>query len=106
MTARAEIVQALHVAQYIISFSSSAADDNLRFQRMFPDSAIARSFSQSYGIADFLKEELIYDVKCIHFTFMFDETTTQKIDKQMMVTSGICLQVMDKLQTFIEGHFS
>ena len=40
------------------------------------------SYVLQYGIADFFKEELIYDVKCVPCTFMFDETTTQKIDKQ------------------------
>ena len=83
---KAEILQALHIAQYNISFSSTA-DDNDRFKRMSPDSVMARSYRESYtkvsymlkyGIADYLKEQLIYDAKGVPFTFMFDETTTHK----------------------------
>ena len=87
---RAEILQALHVAQYNISFSSAVEHSRL-FQSMFPDSAIAASYSQSYskiaymlkyGIADYLKNELLFDVKNVPYTFKFDETTTVQTKKQ------------------------
>ena len=87
---KAEVLQALHVAQYNISFSSSADHSSL-FKLMFPDSAIAACYRQSYskiayilkyGIADYLKEALLYDVKSVPFTFKFDETTTVQTKKQ------------------------
>lgn len=86
----AEVLQALHVTQYNISFSS-AADHSSLFQAMFPDSAIAAAYKQSYtkisyilkfGIADYLKKQLIYDVKGVPYTFKFDETTTIQTKKQ------------------------
>ena len=42
---KAEILQALHFAENTYSFSSAATDSE-RFQIMFPDSQVAKSFSQ------------------------------------------------------------
>ena len=58
---------------------------------MFPDSEIAKKYEQGdtkikyniqFGIAPYLKEKLIYDVKNKPFTFKFDETTTRQVKKQ------------------------
>ena len=35
-----------------------------------------------YGIADYLKKELLFDVKSVPYTFKFDETTTVQTKKQ------------------------
>ena len=58
---------------------------------MFPDSAIAACYKQSYskiaymlkyGIADFLNKDLLFDVRGVPYTFKFDETTTIQTKKQ------------------------
>ena len=64
------------------------------FKRMFPDSAIANSFTMSRqkasyniqdGIGPLLKENIVKDVSdsSACFTLMFDETTTLQEQKQM-----------------------
>ena len=87
---KAEILQALHIVNKNLSFAS-AKEDSLRFQTMFPDSAIARSYSMAdtkaqyvikFGIADYLKKKLIYDVKNTPFSFLFDESTNNQVKKQ------------------------
>ena len=86
----AEILQALHVVECNHSFASSNGDSE-RFQIMFPDSNIAKSYSQAetktkyiiqYGIYPYVKDELIKDVNGCPITFRFDETTTSQIKKQ------------------------
>jgi len=86
----AEILQCLHFAEYNYSFAS-AKSNGKRFRLMFPDSEIAKKYDQAetkikyniqFGIAPFLKEKLIYDVKNKPFTFKFDETTTKQVKKQ------------------------
>ena len=81
---KAEVLQALHVAQYNISFASAVHHSSL-FKLVFPDSAIAACYNQSYskivcmlkyGIADFFKKELLFDVRGVPYTFRFDETAT------------------------------
>ena len=58
---------------------------------MFPGSEIAKNkpavrskikYSIQYGIAPYLKQKLIYDVKDKPFTFKFDETTNRNVSKQ------------------------
>lgn len=87
---KAEILQAMHFASSNYSFAS-ASDDGERFQMMFPDSQIARTYRQSetklkyniqYGIAPFIRKQLIYDINKCPFTFKFDETTTSQVKKQ------------------------
>ena len=87
---KSEILQALHYAESNYSFAS-AATDSARFKIMFPDSQIAKSYSQgktkmayniNYGIAPYLKEKLIYDVRNTPFCFKLDETTNQQVQKQ------------------------
>ena len=81
---KAEVLQALHVAQYNVLFAIAVYHSSL-FKLMFPDSAIAACYKQSYsktaymlkyGIADFLKKELLFDVRGVPYTCKFDETTT------------------------------
>ena len=87
---KAEILQALHFTENNYSFFSAATDSE-RFQIMFPDSQIAKSFSQgktnisynvNYGITPYLKKKLIYDVRNIPFCFKFDKTTNQQVKMQ------------------------
>ena len=87
---RAEIYRALQVAHHNYSFNSTAGDSQL-FKLMFPNDPIAKLYSQAdskvkynlqFGIAPHCKEALIFDVKRTPFTFKFDETTNQNVDKQ------------------------
>ena len=90
----AEILQALHFADCNYSFAKTDAD---RFREMFPDSMIAKSYQQStkvkyiiqYGIAPYVKEKLIYDIRNKPFTFKFDETTNRKSSCSIMVIFNI-----------------
>ena len=86
----AEILQALQFADCNYSFASAKTDAD-RFRKMFPDSMIAKCYQQSatkvkyaiqYGIAPYVKEKLIYDVRNKPFTFKFDETTNREVKKQ------------------------
>ena len=85
----AEILQAVHMVDYNQSFSS-ASPDNERFKKMFPDSEIARAYKQGetkvmysikFGIAPFLKQQMMNRLKGVPFTFKFDETTTCQVKK-------------------------
>ena len=58
---------------------------------MFPDSEIAKSYRQSstkiayviqHGIAPYLFDSIIANIKDKPFSFMFDETTTSQVKKQ------------------------
>ena len=40
------------------------------------------AYNINYGIAPYLKEKLIYDVRNIPFCFKFDETTNQQVQQQ------------------------
>ena len=62
-----------------------------KFRRMFPDSKIAEAYQQGetkikyviqFGIAPYIKNELLNDFKNQPFTFKFDETTTSQVKKQ------------------------
>lgn len=86
----AEILQALNIVDTNQSFSSSNGDSE-RFRRMFPDSQIAAKYSQEetkskyviqFGLAPYVKEELINEVKKTPYSFKFDESTTSQVKKQ------------------------
>ena len=88
---KVEIIQALKTVASNYSFSS-ADRDNKRFQFMFPDSKIAQSYKQSstkikyviqYGMAPYVVELLLKGFENKSFTFIFDETTTSQIRKQL-----------------------
>ena len=70
---------------------SSVNDDSNRLRKMFPDSQIAVKYSQEetkskyvvqFGLAPFVKDELITDVQKTPYSFKFDETTTSQMKKQ------------------------
>lgn len=86
----AEILQVLNIVQTNGSFRS-ANGDNKRFQRMFPDSKIAKSYEQQeskvkyvlqYGIVPYIKKVLFEEVNHQTFCFKFDESTTSQVKKQ------------------------
>ena len=87
--AKAEILQALHMVNKNFSFASSK-EDSERFRAMFPDLMIAKSYSMAdtksqyvikFGIADYLAKKLIYDVNCVAFSFLFDESRNNQVKK-------------------------
>ena len=87
---KAEILQALKTVESNYSFSC-ADGDNERFVLMFRDSEIAKSYRQSstkiayviqHGIAPYLFDSIIVNIKDKRFSFMFDETTTSQVKKQ------------------------
>ena len=70
----AEIWQALNMVDKNCSFSSANGDSD-RFKKMFPNSQIVAKYSQEetkpkyvvqFGLAPFVKDELITDVQKIH----------------------------------------
>ena len=87
---QAEVLQALHVVAANQSFASTDGDSS-RFSRMFPNSKIAQRYSQHadktryvivYGVAPYVKDMLIADLKDTFFCYKFDETTTSQVKKQ------------------------
>ena len=87
---KAETLQALDYVSSNYSFVS-AKNDSEKFRRMFPDSKIAEAYQQGetkikyviqFGIAPYIKNELLNDFKNQPFTFKFGETTTSQVKKQ------------------------
>ena len=87
---KAETLQALDYVSSNYSFAS-AKNDSEKFRRMFPDSKIAEAYQQGetkikyviqFGIAPYIKNELLNNFKNQPFTFKFDETTTSQVKKQ------------------------
>ena len=88
--ATAEIYQARQVVAANYSFASTNSDSE-RVKLMFPNSPVASHYSMTetkvkyiiqFGIADYCKEELVYDIKECPFTFKFDETRNRMVKKQ------------------------
>ena len=86
----AEILQALNMVDKNHSSSSVNGDSN-RFKKIFPDSQIAAKYSQEetkpryvvqFGLAPFVKDELITDVEKTPYSFKLDETTNSQVKKQ------------------------
>ena len=86
----AEILQAVKTVGSNFSFASASGDGD-SFRQMFPDSKIAKGFSQNetkmmcvtkYGLSPYSKESLKNDFYSKAFCFKFDETTTNQIKKQ------------------------
>ena len=86
----AEILQALNMVDKNHSFSSVNGDSN-RFKKIFPDSQIAAKYSQEetksryvvqFGLAPFVKDELITDVEKTPYSFKLDETTNSQVKKE------------------------
>ena len=87
---KAETIQALDFIQSNYSFAS-AANDSEKFRIRFPDSEIAKSYSQGetkvkyviqFGIAPYIKQLKLDDIKGKSFSFLFDEANTQQVKKQ------------------------
>ena len=66
---------------------------------MFPDSEIAKSHSQGetkvkyiiqFGIAPYIKQLILDDIKGKPFSFLFDETTTQQVKSSFMLIYNTC----------------
>ena len=86
----AEILQALNMVDKNHSFSSANGDSD-RFKKMFPDSQITAKYSQAetkskyvvqFGLAQFVKDELITDVQKTPYFFKFNKTTNSQVKKQ------------------------
>ena len=87
---KVETIQALDFIQSNYSFAS-AANDSEEFWIMFPDSKIAKSYSQGetkvkyviqFGIALYIKELILDHIKGKPFSLLLDKTTTQQVKKQ------------------------
>ena len=87
---KAETLNALHYVQHNYSYAS-ASNQSLLYKEMFPDSAIAQSFTCGsskmayiikFGLALYFEEKIKEDIKGAPFTFKFDETTTRQVVKQ------------------------
>ena len=85
----AEIFQALKCGESNLSFASSNGG-NQQFKVMFPDSKIAQNYSQHkvmvkcnilFGMAPYVKEILIKDLKGQRFSFKFDKTPNRQVKK-------------------------
>ena len=90
LVTKAEVLQSLKHFFSNHSFAS-AIDDSEQFKLMFPGFKIARSYKQGesklrysiqYGIAPYIKEQLLQDLRSSRFSFPFDESTTYEIKKQ------------------------
>lgn len=88
---RAEILWALKCVKANFSFKSNNENNEL-FMTMFPDSVIAQSYKMSetkckyliqFGIYPYILEEFKEDIKKSPFSFLFDETTTVQVKKQL-----------------------
>ena len=86
---KAEIWQVLKTVGSNFSFASPSGDGD-RFWQMFPDSKIAKGFSQNetkmyvikLGLTAYFKESLKNDFYCKAFCFKLEETTTNQTKKQ------------------------
>ena len=84
------------------SFATAKGDSD-RFKLMFPDSTIAKGYCQcdsefqcseviKYGIAYHLKKQLIYDVKNVPYSFVFDETINSQVKKAILWVCDLLVQ--------------
>lgn len=86
--AKAETIWALKCVKANFSFASN--NENV-FKLMFTDSKIAANYNMcetkakyvvQFGIAPYVQNVLVTDMKNQAFTFKFDETTTNQVKKQ------------------------
>ena len=82
---KAETLNALHYVEANYS-DSSATKQSLLYKKIFPDSSVAQSFTPpaskmayivKYGLAEYFKKQVQLDLEGVHYTFKFDETTSQ-----------------------------
>ena len=85
-----EILQVLNVVECYHSFASSNGDSE-RFQRMFPDSNNAKSYSQD-------ETKTKYIIQCGVYTYVKDETKTKYI-----IQCGVYTYVKDELIKDVNG---
>lgn len=87
---RAEVIYALHVIYWNLSFSSNSRINTI-FREMFDDSELVKLYSMSsrkisyvitHGIAPYMKTLIIEDAKKTPFVFLFDETTSSQVKTQ------------------------
>ena len=87
---KGEFCQDLYLVDRNQSFKSSNGDSE-RSKLMFPDSNIARDYSQEetktnyivqFCVAPYINDTLVKDLIDTPFVFKFDKTTTQQINKQ------------------------
>ena len=87
---KAETLHTLHFVDKNYSYSSSTQMSEL-YRIMFPDSAIAKSFTGGatkisylvkHGLTPYFEERLKNNISGVPFTFKFDETTTKQVKKQ------------------------
>lgn len=88
----AEILWTIKVVSSHYSYSSSATVSE-QFQKMFPDSDIARSFTCSekkcayiacHGLRPFLASQVLDMEKSDHFVALFDETLNEYLQKKQL----------------------
>ena len=86
----AEILQAPNMVDKNHSFFSANGDSD-RFKKMLPDLQIAAKYSQEetkfkyvvqFGLAPFVKDELITEVQKTPYSCKFDKTTNSQVKKQ------------------------
>ena len=106
---KAEVLQAWKIVEGNMSFASASGDAK-RFQEMFPDSSIAKKYSQGetktkytiqYGILPYFKSKLLEDLSDTPFVFKFDETTNSQVKKQY--DGYIMSSVTNKMTTAYVG---
>ncbi|XP_071482987.1 uncharacterized protein, partial [Diadema antillarum] len=92
-TLKAEILWCLKLVEDHLSFHS-CHHNNILFQRMFPDSAIAKGFQLSetkcryitvFGLGPYVQDLLYDNIKqSKHYVILFDESLNQKLQKKQM----------------------
>ncbi|XP_030847404.1 uncharacterized protein LOC115926629 [Strongylocentrotus purpuratus] len=92
-TLKAEILWCLKVVEDHLSFHSCQHNSEL-FQRMFPDSAIAKGFTLSetkcrymtvFGLGPYVQDLLYDNIKqSNHYVILFDESLNKKLQKKQM----------------------
>ena len=87
---KAEIMRCIGIIDSNCAFRAAEAYND-KYRKMFPDSATANSYQQKadevkytiqFGIAPYLKDIILNELKELPFSFRFDETTTFQIKKQ------------------------
>ena len=85
----AEIIEAIHSVDSNQSFSASNGSGK-HYKKMFPCEVTANfslqetkmKYTIQFGIAPYVKDQLVQDISNKPFVFKFDETTTSQVKKQ------------------------
>ena len=109
----AEIWQALNMVDKNYSFSSANGDSD-RFKKMFPDLQIVAKYSQEetkskyvvqFGLAPFVKDELITDVQKLHAPLNPMKVQIPKRESSMKDTSSFFSKKLRKIVTYCSSLF-